>query len=237
MKKSKLTLGLGAIAIVAVVLIAADHIDAPNAMGTTADIADFYAFEPTVGSDNTVFAVDLQSNVLPDLAYGSFDENVLTEINIDTDGDLVEDLVIQAIPRDGRMYFFYGPVGSGATGTLSSVMEDALLGSVAISDATAIVETNSNGVSLFAGPRQDAFYFDFFQFNAVIGGMAPEGFKPAGDPNSTTDDDTTAVDTFDGSNTMSIVVEIPNSLLGETSAVNLLGLPVYKTWVTTNIKQ
>jgi len=236
MKKSKLFMGLGVLALVGVLLVAADHIDAPGSMGTSADIADFYAFEPSEGSDNTVFAVDLQSNVLPDLAYGTFDENILTEINIDTNNDLVEDLVIQAIPRDGKMYFF-GPVAPSATGTSGEVMVDSPLGSVDISAETAMVETTADGVSLFAGPRQDAFFFDFFQFNAVIGGMAPEGFKPPGDPNSTEDDDTTAVDTFDGANTMSLVVEIPNSILGETTGQNALGLTVYKTWVTTNAKQ
>ncbi|MFX0556687.1 DUF4331 family protein [Maribacter sp. CXY002] len=236
MKKSKLFFGLGALAIVGALLVAADHIDAPGSMGTTADIADYYAFEPSEGSNNTVFAVDLQSNVLPDLAYGTFDENILTEINIDTDGDLVEDLVIQAIPRDGKMYFF-GPAVPSSTGTSSEVLVGSPLGSVDISAETAIVETTTDGVSLFAGPRQDAFFFDFFQFNAVIGGMAPEGFKPAGNPMSTDDDDTTGVDTFDGANTMSIVVELPNSLLGETTAQNALGLTVYKTWVTTNAKQ
>lgn len=229
-------MGLGALALVGVLLVAADHIDAPGSMGTSADIADFFAFEPEVGSDNTVFAVDLQSNVLPDLAYGTFDENVLMEINIDKTGDLVEDLVIQAIARDGKMYFF-GPVAPATTGLSGTVMTDVPLGAVDISEATAIVETTDAGVKLFAGPRQDAFYFDFFQFNAVIGGEAPLGFKPAGDPNTTDDDDTTAVDTFDGANTMSIVVELPNSLLGETTATNVLGLPVYKTWVTTNVKQ
>jgi len=236
MKKSKLFMGLGAIAIAGALLVAADHIDAPGTMGTTADIADFYAFEPSEGSDNTVFAVDLQSNVLPDLAYGTFDENILTEINIDTNNDLVEDLVIQAIPRDGKMYFF-GPVAPSATGTSGEIVVSSPLGSVDISMDTAIVETTTDGVSLFAGPRQDAFFFDFFQFNAVIGGMAPEGFKPAGDPDSTDDDDTTGVDTFDGANTMSIVIEIPNSMLGETTGTNALGLTVYKTWVTTNAKQ
>lgn len=236
MKNSNLIMGLGAMSILAVLLMAADHIDAPSSMGTSADIADFYAFEPTEGSDNTVFAVDLQSNVLPDLAYGTFDENVLLEINIDRDGDLVEDLVIQAIPRDGKMYFF-GPVAPSETGLNGTIMVDSPLGSVDISAETAIVETTSAGVSLFAGPRQDAFFFDFFQFNAVIGGMAPNGFKPAGDPTTTDDDDTTGVDTFDGANTMSIVIELPNSLLGETTATNVLGLPVYKTWVTTNVKQ
>jgi len=36
---------------------------------------------------------------------------------------------------------------------------------------------------------------------------------------------------------MSIVVELPNSLLGTTTGQNVLGLEVYKTWVTTNVKQ
>ena len=226
MKKSKIYLGLGVLAIAGVVLVAADHIDAPEIAGSTADITDFFAFEPTEGSDNTVFVVDVQTNVMPDLAFGEFDENVLTEINIDTNGDLVEDLVIQAIPRDGRMYFF-GPVAPSQTGLNSSVMVDSPLGDVEISGTSAITETTDSGVSLFAGPRQDPFFFDFIQFNQVIGGMAPGGFLPAEE----------ATDTFDGSNTLSIVVEIPNSLLGDTTTENVFQIPVYKTWVTTNQQQ
>ena len=219
-------MGLGAIALVGVLLVAADHIDAPGSMGTSADITDFYAFEPTVGSDNTVFAVDLQSNVLPDLAYGTFDENVLLEINTDSDGDLVEDLVIQAIPRDGKMYFF-GPVAPSATGLSGTVMVDSPLGSVDISAETAVVETTADGVSLFAGPRQDAFFFDFFRFNEVLAPSAEDnsGFNVPGE------------DTFDGANTMSIVVELPNTMLGEATGMNVISVPVYKTWVTTNVKQ
>ena len=225
MKKTKQFLTLGVLGIIGVLLIAADHIDAPSSMGTSADIADFFAFEPTEGSDNTVFIVDLQSNVLPDLAYGTFDEDVLMEINIDTDGDLIEDLVIQAIPRDGRMYFF-GPVAPMQSGLESTILTDAALGDVEISTTDAITETTDAGVKLFAGPRQDPFFFDFFQFNAVIGGLAPEGFKPAGE----------AQDTFDGANTLSIAIEIPNTMLGSPTSTNALGIPVYKTWVTTNKK-
>ncbi len=226
MKKTKLLSGLGVLALIGGIMVAADHIDAPSSRGTTADIADFYGFEPSEGSDNTVFVVDLQSNVLPDLAYGTFDENILTEINIDTNNDLVEDLVIQAIPRNGKMYFF-GLQAPSQTGLDGTVLVDAPIGMVDISGATAITETTSDGIQLFAGPRQDAFYFDFFQFNAVIGGMAPGGFKTADE----------AEDTFDGANTMSIVVEVPNNLLGSTSGTNALGLNVYKAWVTTNQKQ
>ncbi len=225
MKKTIILVGIAAITGLTLVFLSADHIDAPSTMGTSADIADFFAFEPIEGSDRTTFIVDLQSNVLPDLAYGTFEEDVLTEINIDTDGDLVEDYVIQAIPRENRMYFFMGqPSQTGLTG---QILADFPLGDVEISGSTAIVENTEAGVSLFAGPRQDPFYFDFFQFNNVIGGMAPEGFLPPGE----------ATDTFDGANTMSIAVEIPNMMLEAPTANNALGIPVYRTWVTTNRKQ
>jgi hypothetical protein len=135
MKNKKVFWGLGVLVIAGGILVAADHIDAPSTMGTTADIADFYAFEPTLGSDNTTFIVDVQSNVLPDLAYGTFDENVLIEINIDGDGDLVEDYVIQAIPRDGRMFFFMGDAVQ--TGLNSEVLVASPLGDVEISGTTA----------------------------------------------------------------------------------------------------
>ncbi len=225
MKKIKIFAVLG-ILLAAPIFIAADHVDAPGVAGTSADIADFYAFEPTTGSDNTVFIVDVQSNVLPDLTYGEFDEDVLIEINIDLDGDLVEDQVIQAIPRDGMMYFF-GPFAPSSTGLDSQVATGSPLGSVEISAETAITTTTSNGVSLFAGPRQDAFYFDFVRFNEVLA-PSPEdnsGFNVPG------------TDTFDGANTLSIALEIPNSLLGTPTALNVIGVPVYKTWVTTNRKQ
>lgn len=226
MKKSKLLFGLGAVAIAGALLVAADHIDAPGTMGTTADIADFYAFEPTEGSDNTVFIVDLQTNVVDGLPYGTFDENVLTEINIDTDGNLVEDLVIQAIPRDGKMYFF-GPAAPSATGLNGTVLVNSPLGSVDISSDMEVVETTADGVSLFAGPRQDAFFFDFFRFNEVLAPSMEDnsGFNVPGE------------DTFDGANTMSVAVEIPNSMLGEATGLNVIEVPVYKTWVTTNRKQ
>ena len=225
MKKIKIFVVLGII-LAAPIFIAADHVDAPGVEGTSADIADFYAFEPTEGSDNTVFIVDVQSNVLPGLTYGAFDEDVLVEINIDMDGDLIEDQVIQAIPRDGTMYFF-GPFNPSSTGLNSQVRTDSPLGSVEISSTAAITTTTSNGVSLFAGPRQDAFYFDFIKFNDVIAPSSTNngGFNVPG------------TDTFDGSNTLSIALEVPNALLGTPTGLNVINVPVYKTWVTTNRKQ
>ncbi len=211
-----------------IVLVAADHIDAPSTAGTTADIADFYAFEPKKVRIIPLLSWICSPMSSPNWPMALLMKGCLTEINLDLDGDLVEDYVIQAIPRDGHMYFFAG--APATTGLDSKVMTDVPLGEVEISGPDAIVETTDNGVSLFAGPRQDSFFFDFFRFNAVIDpavDSAPDGFLP---PDQ-------ATDTFDGANTLSIVVEIPNSMLGSPSAQNALGIPVYKTWVTTNTKK
>jgi hypothetical protein len=99
MKNTKTYFGLAFLTIADTILVAAAHMDAPSSQGTSADITDFYAFEPTTGSDNTVFMVDLQSSVLPDLAYGAFDENVLTEINIDLDGAWLKIKVFKQFPE------------------------------------------------------------------------------------------------------------------------------------------
>jgi hypothetical protein len=62
-KTTKIITGIGLMALATGIFVAADHIDAPASMGTTADIADFFAFEPSEGSDNTVFIVDLRIGV------------------------------------------------------------------------------------------------------------------------------------------------------------------------------
>lgn len=224
MKKTKLV-ALGGLLTIGAVLIAADHLDAMAVAGTSADITDFYAFEGA-NPNNTVFVANVQSSLAPAGNEATFDENVLVEINIDTDGDLVEDLIIQAIPRDGVMYFF-GPYLPESTGLNSTIDDTTLLqGQVDITaDENAII-SNANGISYFAGPREDAFFFDFSQFNAVIGGLAPGGFNNPGN------------DDFDGTNVLSIVVEVPNNLLGGTfSHPAGTGVQVFNTWVEAKRKQ
>jgi len=45
MKKTKIILGIGALAVASFFMVAADHIDAPAVASGTADITDFYAFQ------------------------------------------------------------------------------------------------------------------------------------------------------------------------------------------------
>lgn len=225
MKKTSLLILGGCMALALTFgLVAADHVDAPDVAGTTADITDFYAFEGAT-QDNTVFVANVQG-LLPPGSTAQFDENVLVEINIDNDGDLVEDLIIQAIPRDGVMYFF-GPYTPNTTGLNSTINEDTqFTGQVDISTGTAATTATENGISYFAGLREDPFFFDFNQFNAVVGGMAPEGFNNPGN------------DDFDGTNILSIVVEVPNTLLGNTFPHPAgTGVEVFNAWVEAKRKQ
>jgi hypothetical protein len=216
MKKSKILVATVFAAIIGLITIAADHIDAPATSGTNADITDFYAFQGE-NTSNIVFVANVQGLLSPSAsATASFDENVMVEINIDTNDDKIEDLVIQAIPRDGKMYFF-GPFAPSSTGLNSSINELETKSEVAITSyGTNATIANTNGMKFFAGPRDDPFFMDFAQYGAIINGNASSFNSPG-------------ADTFAGTNVLSIVVEVPKSEIGGSGTIN--------TWVTTNAKQ
>jgi hypothetical protein len=225
------------LAIVAIAgsLIAADHLDAPNVRNMNTDIADFFAFEGE-NSTSTTFIVSLPAGS----AASNFDENVMIEINIDNTGADVpgafpasvgvsEDLVIQALRQGDKMYFF-GPYAPNSTTLNSTIDTNEAIGSVTIGSPGELL---TGGIRAFAGQRQDAFFFDFQQFNTVIGTAPAEGFG------------TTGTNAFAGANVNAIVLEVPNVLLG-TAPTHLadqfragLGAPIYglpnsyNVWVET----
>lgn len=216
MKKTKLYLGLSLVVTTGLLLIAADHADAPAVTGNGNDITDVYAFQGQ-DSNNMVFVVNTQGLLSPNAtATAAFSENVLMEINIDNNSDNVEDLVIQAIKKGNKMYFF-GPVAPGTTGTSSTIKTNAATGSVDISKygQSPIIATK-NGMKFFAGPRDDPFFFDLNQYKAILGGTA-SGFNNPG------------TDTFAGTNVLSTIVEVPKTTLGASSSINV--------WVETKQKQ
>ncbi len=211
-------------------LISGDHLDAPGVTGTTSDITGFYAFEGD-NPNNIVLIANLQGFLPPGTATenASFDEDVLIEFNIDTTGNLSEDLVIQAIRRGDTMFFF-GPTVPATTGLQSEIATFAPMNQVLISegttDADAIVAEN-NGMKFFAGPRDDPFFFDLNRFNAIVNGEV-SGFNVEGE------------DTFAGSNVLTIAVELPKSMLGAGSVGSNPfepTTPIYSMWVESKRKQ
>jgi hypothetical protein len=201
------------------IVYAADHMDAPAVKGQTTDITDLYVFQGK-NTDNMVFVGNSQGLLAPSAtAAASFDPGTLIQFKIDNNGDNVEDLVIQAIYKDGMVNFF-GLSRPSLAGTRTKIEEGNFLGSVAVTPYGAnhpIVATGSYGIRFFAGPRDDPFFFDLDQFHAILNGTAT-GFNNPGH------------DSFAGTNVLSVVVEVPKSLLHAQNGK--LGV-----WLTTSIAE
>lgn len=204
-----LLITFSAAAALAVVLMAADHIDAPAVKGGTSDLTDLFVFQSPANPSNLVFVANVQGLLDPTASKtAKFDENSMVEFNIDNNGDNKEDLVIQCVYQGGKLWV-YGPVAPKAPGAQSTINAS---GNMVSTDITAYGTSPSigekNGIKAFAGPRDDPFFFDFNQFVAILGGTAT-GFKNPG------------TDTFAGTNVMSTVVEVPKSLLGGSGTLNV----------------
>lgn len=215
-KKNLLLTALALLATAAGFVWAADHIDAPAVTSTTSDITDYYAFQSPENPENMVFVANLQGLLDPAAtANANFDEQVMVEFNIDNTGDAVEDLVIQAFFQDGKVQV-YGPAAPSETGLISQVESEggAVEAGITAYNESAIVGSGK-GMKVFAGPRDDPFFFDFAQYSEIIAGNAAS----FNDPGS---------DTFAGTNVLSVVVEVPKSMLGNAATLN--------TWVESKRK-
>ncbi len=212
MKRKKLVLPaiIGAALIIGGIIYAADHVDTPAVTNQPTDITDLYVFR---GSDPStlVFVANSQGLTSPANSTGlKFDENTVLEFNIDKTGDNVEDLVIQCkYDATSNKMQIYGPIAPSATGTKSK-LEGSVSAEVAVTayGATATSATGSTGIKVFAGPRDDPFFFDLNRYKAILAGTAP-GFSSTG------------TDTFAGTNVLSVVVELPKTLIGATGNINV----------------
>jgi hypothetical protein len=204
--------------ITAGIIYASDHMDSPTVTGQPTDITDLYVFQGQ-NTDNLVFVGNTQGFLTPaNTPTAKFDENTLIQFSIDNDGDNIEDLVIQCKynSRANKMEV-YGPIRPSQTGTLSKI-EGPLAASVEVTPYGAskpIIETD-HGISVFAGPRDDPFFFDLDQYHKIIAGTATSFNNPG-------------KDTFAGTNVLGVVVEVPKAYLGVSGKINV--------WLTTRIRE
>ena len=99
----------------------------------------------------------------------------------------------------------------GTTGTVSAVKTNGPVTEVQVTTyaaGTPLTGTNSNGIKVFAGPRDDPFFFDLVRFREILAGTQTSFRSPG-------------VDTFAGTNVMSMVVEVPKTLLGTAATLNV----------------
>lgn len=195
----------------------ADHRDSMALTADpAADIADVYTFRSPTNPSNLVLVMTVSGLIPPsEAAIASFDRDVLYQFRIDNTGDAVEDLVIQAFPTgsgDNQVMRFRGPDAPVSTGTQNTVVRSAETAQVRISRGSTPITVSNDGITVFAGVRDDPFFFDLTQFQAILAGQA-SGFRNPG------------VDTFAGTNVLAIVIEVP---------ISMLGGPNLNVWGTTS---
>ena len=226
MKKNKLL--LSAFAVIALItggiIYAADHIDTPAVTGQSSDITDLYVFQGQT-TTNLVFVANTQGLLSPgSTGAAKFDENTVIEFNIDNNGDAIEDLVIQCkYDATSNSMQVYGPVVPSEKG-IRSKLEGSITASAVVTAygaASPTIGTGATGIKVFAGPRDDPFFFDLNRYKAILAGTAP-GFNNPG------------TDAFAGTNVLSVVVEVPKTLLGAQTSGTFIGK--VNVWIETKKK-
>lgn len=185
---------------------ASDHRDSALLTANPAeDIADVYTFLSPTDPNRVVLAMTV-SGFIPPSENGTtfFDPQILYEIKLDTDGDAVEDRVIQAFVTGSgphQVMHFRGPVAPLAAGTTDRVVPGPEVATVRVSHSADPIIADRNGVKVFAGVRDDPFFFDLAQFKHVVAGEAASFNNPG-------------ADAFAGFNVLALVIELPKSQLG-----------------------
>jgi len=170
---------------------AADHLEAPLLQGRgQADINDVYAF---VNGSNTVLVMTVNP-FAGVLSPTTLRPSVRYEFAIDNDGDYVEDIVYQLRASQPRSS------GSQRIALRQISGGDSELVARGMSEANISVD---GGGHLFAGLRDDPFFFDLVAFQDQV--------KGAGGDRTFCDDN--ANDFFAGANVTTFVLEVPSDML------------------------
>lgn len=182
----------------------ADHGDAPLAKANHAeDLADVYAF---AGSGTDVVLVMTVNPLTMPGDTPAFDSAGLYQFRIDNNGDAVPDVTYNvtfgAAASDGTQTVSVKAATGALADSLTNGGTDVISGKTTAATASPVVNTKGS-VKLFAGLRDDPFFFDL---NAFKAGLA---FRNPGN------------NFFKGLNLSAIVLEVPKAdflVSGKTTA-------------------
>lgn len=186
-----------------ILLTGADHAEAPDTISDpAADIADVYVWHDTAANTLTMACTFSGLQSPSTTQGGNYSDDVLYTFHIDRTGNAVSDIDIDV--RFGHTDSMSAGVQvrnmPGAGGTISGAVETVLSG--------------SNSSKVFAGLRDDPFFFDLDGFHDTLA-TASLQFD-------------SSRDSFAGTNVTAIVLEMPLTTVTDSGAHTAL-----KVWVTT----
>jgi hypothetical protein len=235
---------------------ASDHQDSPTVVSNPlADITDVFAFPDPHDASKVALAMDIRPLIPSGMTGGiALDPNVLYQFKIAnagvTSNKFNENLVIQFKADStgtGQKITLYGPSAPNEVGTTNTTVSKT--GTFAFGK---VGNLDGGKIKVFAGPRRDPFFFDLAQFFKIIPDRNYQN-QPSPPPPSATSfrfatknqkivlngvDFGTAgsngcviaqpKDLLKPYNVLSIVIEVPKTMLASSGAPGVIGL-----WATT----
>ena len=211
--------------------LGSDHQDTPEVeLNPRMDMTDVYAF-PGASAGRIVLVMNSRAFLTPGAtaADASFDPDLLYQFKIDNDGDAREDRVIQVTfsgTGPGQQVEVRGPVAPPVQGAMMNEVADV---TPAVSGAIDTPLGSSTDLQVFAGPRDDPFFLDLEAFFCIlpdrkpVGGPLAASCALAPNPAAPFYFRDPGVNYIAGFNVLSIVIELPSSLL-ENGAPGKLGI-------------
>jgi hypothetical protein len=209
-------------------VLASDHQDSPDVeLNPSMDMTDFYAF-PGSSSGRIALVLNSWAFLTPaETPSTSFDPNLLYQFKIDNTGDAKEDLVMQVVftgTGANQTVSLYGPIAPPVVGAMQNTLSTSK--PVLTGKVNTMLGSNT-GIQLFAGARSDPFFIDLEQFFRILPDRKPVTGPLAQLPStqSATSFRNPGVDYVAGHNVLSIVVELPTSMLtaGGNTKIGLWG--------------
>lgn len=209
---------------------ASDHQDNPLVeLNPAMDMTDVYAF-PGSSPDRIALVLNSWAFLTPaETPTTWFDPNLLYQFKIDNTGDAAEDKVIQITFKGtgpDQTVEVRGPVAPPVVGAMDNQVAGA---APVVSGRVNQVLGSPSGVQVFAGAREEPFFIDLEQFFRIIPDRRPSTGALSLLPDTATAGSfrtpAAAVDFGKGFNVMSIVVEVPTSMLtaGGNSKIGVWG--------------
>jgi hypothetical protein len=224
-----IALGLASAAAVRIA-VGSDHQDTPLVeLNPEQDMTDVYAF-PGSAPGRIALVLNSRAFLTPAQTPGaSFDPNLLYQVKVDTDGDAIEDKVIQVTftgTGASQQLQVRGPLDPPVTGAMQNEVADL---APTLSGPLNSVLGTSSGMQAFAGPRDDPFFIDLEAAFCILPDRKPstgalsQPCALTAHPAAPFFFRTPGINYVAGFNVLSIVLELPSAQL-EHGAPGRLGI-------------